>query len=82
MNDWHNKKIVIKEDFAIKKGDEVVFVITAGTTGVCTADLANEIDNVFAVKFDEPIRYESEARDVQWVTFANSAKRRFEVIDE
>lgn len=81
MTDWLHKKILIKEDFPIKKGDEVVFVITAGTTGVCTADLANEIDNVFAVKFDEPIRIDKEG-SVSWVTFQNSAKRRFEVIDE
>lgn len=80
MNDWLNKKIVIKEDFPIKKGDEVVAVITAGTTGVCTADLANEMD-VFAVKFDKPVRIDKEGA-VSWVTFANSAKRRFEVIDE
>ena len=80
MSDWHNKKIVIKEDFPIKKGDEVVAVITAGTTGVCTADLTNEAD-VFSVKFDKPIRIDKEG-PVSWVTFQNSAKRRFEVIDE
>ena len=71
-------EVELLEDFT-KKLDGFTITIPKGSSGICTTELDETRDNVYAVYFDTPI-YFSKNKSIRWIVFEYKMKSKFKLI--